>query len=130
MVNRRVDSGHCYPEGFDIMKIRFKCPKVPKVLKPNVSNWRTWLRNSVLGVGCFLAGGLFATDPPVFMQGVMPAKKIAPAVVVKEVKTATLSVDRATVACTASLAATENLRKDIVELCRAKAAPAKAAVAK
>jgi hypothetical protein len=125
MVNRRVDSGHCYPEGFDIMKIRFKCPKVPKVLKPNVSNWRTWLTNCILVLGGFLAGGLFATDPPKFIEGVMPAKRPVPIVSVKEVKTASID-NRAAVACTASLAATENLRKDISEMCKQRTIPAKA----
>jgi hypothetical protein len=128
MVNRRVDSGHCYPEGFDIMKIRFKCPKVPNVLKPNVSNWRVWLTNCILVLGGFLAGGLFATDPPKFIEGVMPAKRPAPIVMTKEVKT--VSVDtRAAVACTASLAELQNVRKDIAEMCR-KASAVKATVAK
>jgi hypothetical protein len=128
MVNRRVDSGHCYPEGFDIMKIRFKCPKVPKVLKPNVSNWRTWLTNCILVLGGFLAGGLFATDPPKFVEGVMPAKRPAPIVMTKEVKT--VAIDRAAaVACTATLAETQNLRNDVKQWCGPKPA-AKAAVTK
>jgi len=95
--------------------------KLPKI---NWANWPTWAAYGVVFMGGFLSGGISATNPPAFMSGYVPPR---PAVTVKEVKTAAVTVDRATVACTASLAATENLRKDIMEICKVVKTPAKAA---
>jgi hypothetical protein len=125
MVNRRVDSGHCYPEGFDIMKMKIKMPKCPK---PNWANWPTWATYGVIFMGGFLSGGISATNPPAFMSGYMPARP-APIVMTKEVKT--VAIDRAAVvACTATLAETQNLRNDVKQWCGPKATAAKASVAK
>jgi hypothetical protein len=126
MVNRRVDSGHCYPEGFDIMKMKIKMPKCPK---PNWANWPTWATYGVIFMGGFLSGGISATNPPAFMSGYMPTRP-QQVITVRPVETKTVSVDtRAAVACTASLAELQNFRKEMSDVCR-KAQAAKASVAK
>jgi hypothetical protein len=107
-----------------ISQLRGTNMKLPSI---NLANWKTWLVYGNCVLGGFLAGGLSATYPPSFIPTLA---KHAPAVAVKEVKTQPVSFDRATVACTASLAATENLRKDIVELCKAAKPQVKASVTK
>jgi hypothetical protein len=119
MVNRRVDDGFCIREP-TMLKI--------KLPQPNWSNWPTWATYGVIFMGGFLSGGISATNPPAFMSGYMPARP-APIVMTKEVKT--VAIDRAAVvACTATLAETQNLRNDVKQWCGPKATAAKASVAK